>query len=181
VEAGRIFDELFTRARDADEFEYACALLRVRGMEDFGWDPLVETAALFHDIGSLLEAPLNDYARIRLGLLLYSHLTEVDAIYQMLVNMVEIAAGQRYTMDPFHDLYRPPNRPRYEQYPPSAKRVVERLKERATERSAHELVELVDWFFNDAVRNAFFPFRLRPVRRRVPFARSHVRRRRRCA
>lgn len=40
MEAGRIFDELFVRARDTDEFEYACALLRIRGLEDAGWDPL---------------------------------------------------------------------------------------------------------------------------------------------
>jgi hypothetical protein len=156
MDATRVFDELFARARDADEFEYACALLRIRGMEDAGWDPLEETAALVDDIGSLLQTPLNDYARIRLGLLLYSHLTEVDAIYLILVNMVEITAGERYSMDPFQDLYRPTGRPRYEQYPPSAKRVVERVKERAEARGCDELVELLDWFFNDAVRNAFF-------------------------
>jgi hypothetical protein len=164
MDPGRIFDDLFVRARQADEFEYACALLRVRGMEDFGWDPLEETAALFNDIGTLLSRRrfllsrrrLHDYARVRLGLLLYSHLTEVDAIYEILVNMIEITAGDRYTMDPLHDLYRPPGRPRYEQYPPSAKKVVERLKEKATAGGFDELVALIDWFFNDAVRNAFF-------------------------
>lgn len=156
MEAARIFDDLFTRARESDEFEYACALLRVRGMEDYGWDPLTETAALFNDIGSLLEAPLNDYARLRLGLLLYSHLTEVDAIYEMLLNLIEITAGERYTLDPFHDLYTPTGQPRYEQYPPSAKKVVKRLKEKAAERGFAELVLMLDWFFNEAVRNAFF-------------------------
>jgi hypothetical protein len=156
VEAERIFEELFTQARETDEFEYASTLLRLRGMEDAGWDPLMETAALFDDIGSLLDAPLNDYARLRLGLLLYSHLTEVDAVYQMLLNLIEITAGERYVIDPFLDLYMPPGRPRYEQYPPSAKRVVKRLREKAEERGFGEIVELLDWFFNDAVRNAFF-------------------------
>jgi len=156
VDAERILDDLFARARDADEFEYASALLRVRGMEDFGWDPLEETTALFNDLASLLEAPLNDYARLRLGLLLYSHLTEVDAMYEMLANLVEITGGERYTMDPFRDLCGPANRRRYAQNPPSAKRVVERLKDRSAARGSEELVELLDWFFNDAVRNAFF-------------------------
>jgi hypothetical protein len=150
-----IFEQTFTRARERDEFEYACTL-RLRGMEDAGWDPLIETGALFHDVASLLDAPLTDYARVRLGLLLYSHLTEVDAIYQMLLNLIEIAAGERYLIDPFHDLYRPPDRPRWQQYPPSAKRVVERLKEKAAERGHNEIVELLEWFFNDSVRNAFF-------------------------
>jgi hypothetical protein len=75
MDARRIFEELFNRAREADEFEYACTLLRLRGMEEAGWDPLEETAALFKDVGSLLQTPLNDLARIRLGLL--PHLTEV--------------------------------------------------------------------------------------------------------
>jgi hypothetical protein len=156
VDAGRIFDDLFNRARNTDEFEYASALLRIRGVEDAGWDPLEETRDLFYDIASLLEAPLKEYARLRLGLLLYSHLTEVDAIYQILANMIEITGGERCVIDPFHDMYRPAGRPRYEQIPPSAKRVVERGKERAKERGIDEVVELLDWFFNDAVRNAFF-------------------------
>ncbi len=57
-------------------------------MEVAGWDPLVETQQLFNDIGALLQTPLNDYARLRLGLLLYSHLTEVDAVYEVIANMV---------------------------------------------------------------------------------------------
>jgi hypothetical protein len=156
VDAKRIFDELFHKARDRDEFEYASALLRIRGMEDAGWDPLEETGALFNDIGTLLEAPLNDYARVRLGLLLYSHLTEVDAIYEILANMIEVTAGDRCVIAPFHDLYTPAGRPRYEQYPPSAKRVVTRLKEKAAARGHDEVTELLNWFFNDGVRNAFF-------------------------
>jgi hypothetical protein len=154
VDAAGIFDRLFTKAREVDEFEYVCALLRIRGMQDDGWDPLEETQDLYDDIGSLMQAPLSDYARIRLGLLLYSHLTEVDAIYMILANMVEITAGERCVMDPFHDLYRPKGD--FDRIPPSARRVVGRLKERATERGCDELVSLLDAFFNDAVRNAFF-------------------------
>ena len=71
MDAAGIFERLFNQAREADEFEYVCALLRIRGMEDAGWDPLEETQHFYNDIGALMEAPLNDYARIRLGLLLY--------------------------------------------------------------------------------------------------------------
>jgi hypothetical protein len=155
VTAADVFDQLFNQAREADEFEYVCALLRIRGMEDEGWDPLEETQRLYDDIGSLMQAPLHDFARIRLGLLLYSHLTEVDAIYMILANMIEITAGERCVMNPFHDLYR--TRGAFaDRVPPSARAVMERLKERATERGFSELVELLDSFFNDAVRNAFF-------------------------
>lgn len=153
--AADVFDQLLNKARAADEFEYVCALLRIRGMEDEGWDPLEETQRLYDDIGSLMQAPLHDFARVRLGLLLYSHLTEVDAVYMILANMVEITAGERCVMNPFQDLYRP--RGSFaDLVPPSARAVVERLKERAVERGFSELVELLESFFNDAVRNAFF-------------------------
>ena len=35
---------LFEAAKSADEFEFGCTLLRVRGLEDVGWDPFVETS-----------------------------------------------------------------------------------------------------------------------------------------
>lgn len=155
MDAGEILDRLFNQAREADEFEYICALLRIRGVEDEGWDPLEETQRLYDDVGSLMQAPLHDYARIRLGLLLYSHLTEVDAVYIILANMVEITAGERCVMNPFDDLYRTQGA-FGDRIPPSARRVVNRLKERAAERGYDELVQLLDSFFNDAVRNAFF-------------------------
>ena len=112
-----IIDGLFVRAKAADEFEYACALLRVRGVEAFGWDPLRETQQLFNDVISLIQLRLSDTvrrrlrlrprltdaARLRLGLLLYSHLTEVDAVYETLANLVTITTGERYTTDPFGD------------------------------------------------------------------------------
>lgn len=156
MDAAGILDRLFNKAREEDEFEYICALLRIRGMEDEGWDPLEETQRLYDDVGSLMEAPLNPYAQIRLGLLLYSHLTEVDAIYMILANMVEITAGERCVMNPFDDLYRTRGGTFGDRIPPSARAVVERLKERAAQRGCTELVELLNSFFNDAVRNAFF-------------------------
>ena len=152
----QILSALFDRAKDADEFEYACTLLRFQGMEDAGWDPLVETQFLFDEIGSLLEAPLRDETRVRLGLLLYSHLTEVDAIYMTIANLLAVTRGERYSLDPFGDLYRPRGIPRYEQLPPSANSVVKRLCDDATAAGFDDVRELLEWFFNSAVRNAFF-------------------------
>jgi hypothetical protein len=149
-----VLDELFNAARAADEFEYACALLRIRGMESPGWDPLLETQALFNDITGLLDAPFTDHARMRLALLLYSHLTEVDAIYRILANLLNITAGERYVMDPFQDLYF--TRRDGEHFPPSAKKVVDNLRQLASDRGYPRVAALVDSFFNDAVRNAFF-------------------------
>jgi len=147
---------LFERAKAKDEFEYACKLLRIRGVESAGWDSLEETDQLFQDITGLMNSPLRGYTQVRLALLLYSHLTEVDAIYLVLANLVRVIQGERYTMDPFAQLYQPRGKPRMDQRPPSAKSVVNYLVKCADEQKESDLVELLNWFFHDNVRNAFF-------------------------
>ena len=80
------------------------------GVEAFGWDPLRETQQLLNDVISLIQLRLTDLvrrrlrlrprltdaARLRLALLLYSHLTEVDAVavYETLANLVKITTGK---------------------------------------------------------------------------------------
>jgi hypothetical protein len=46
--------DLFEAAKEGDEFEFACTLLRVRGTEDVGWDPFVETSRLVEDLTALI-------------------------------------------------------------------------------------------------------------------------------
>ena len=99
-------DALFEAAKARDEFEFGCTLLRVRGMESAGWGPFVETSRLVDDLLTLSGAPLVGHTKVRLGLLFYSHLTEVSAIYDMLANLTLVIAGERYTMYPFLDLAR---------------------------------------------------------------------------
>lgn len=151
-----IIQSLFERAKAEDEFEYACTLLRIRGVESAGWDTLEETDQLFQDLTGLMNSPLRGDTRVRLALLLYSHLTEVDAIYLMLANLLRVIKGERYSVDPFGHLYLPKGKPRMDQRPPSAKSVVNYLIKSATEQKEADLAELLNWFFHDNVRNAFF-------------------------
>ncbi|MBK5220932.1 MAG: hypothetical protein JJE35_14310 [Thermoleophilia bacterium] len=46
--------DLFEAAKEGDEFEFACTLLRVRGTEDVGLDPFVETSRLVEDLTALI-------------------------------------------------------------------------------------------------------------------------------
>lgn len=39
------------------------------------------------------------------------------ALTQHLANMVSVTTGERYSLDPFHELYGRQDRPRYEQFP----------------------------------------------------------------
>src|SRR5690349_4917615 len=151
-----IIQSLFERAKTKDEFEYACTLLRIRGVESAGWDSLEETDQLFQDLTGLMNSPLKGNTQVRIALLLYSHITEVDAIYLVLANLVRVINGERYTMDPFGHLYLPKGKPRMDQRPPSAKSVVNDLIKSANEQKETGLAEPLNWFFHDNVRNAFF-------------------------
>ena len=149
AEIRRCLNALFKRAKDRDEFEYACALLRVRGVESAGWDPLRETGVLTSDLLGLAQAPVHPHTRVRLGLLFYCHLTEADAIYEILENMLRAIDGDRYSAWPFQDLRRGSS-------PPSASRVVSALTDHAKRSRARKLAEILEWEFNADIRNAFF-------------------------
>jgi hypothetical protein len=144
---------LFEAARSADECEFACTLLRFRGLEDAGWDPFVETHRVVGDLTALIAAPLQGHTQIRLGLLLYSHLTEVGAVYDMLANLANVIAAERYSIDPFIPYY-PRNRKGDAQFL-STPRKVGVLKEMLAEVNRTDIADLLDWYFNPAVRNSF--------------------------
>lgn len=152
-EVGARLHAMFVAAKASDEFEFCCTLLRVRGMESDGWDPFDETHRLVEDLMALVSAPLVGYTKIRLGLLLYSHLTEVGSIYDMLANLARVVAGNRYVIDPFLDYY-PRNRKGEAQFL-STPGKVRALNEMLTAVDQAKVGELLDWLFHASLRNAF--------------------------
>jgi hypothetical protein len=156
-----VLDQLFLKAKSQDEFEYVCALLRIRGMEDAGWDPLSETDRLFRDMLGLIHAPLEQHTRIRLALLTYSHLTEVDAIYSILKNMLLVIEGKRCSIEPFWELFRSSKKGVEKSrmtgvIPPSAKSVINNIVDHAKTLNENPLAEILLKMFNEQIRNAFF-------------------------
>lgn len=155
-----VLEAVFQAAKAADEFEYVCAMLRIRGMEDPGWDRLEETDTLVSEIMSLAQTPLLPHTRLRLGLLTYCHVVEADPIYEVLENMLRAIQGERCSIDPFQDLHRvrKPATPTAfaESIPPSAKLVVQRLSAHARTVGHDSLAHLLEQMFNDGIRNAFF-------------------------
>lgn len=145
--------ELFEAAKAKDEFEFGSTLLRVRGMEDAGWDPFEETHQLVEDLMTLVGAPLLPHTKVRLGLLLYSHLTEVGAIHDMLATLTRVVAGERYVIDPFLDHY-PRNRRGEPQFLSTSGKV-RALREMLGSVNHNAVVETLDWFFHASVRNTF--------------------------
>jgi hypothetical protein len=144
---------LFEAAKAVDEFEFCCTLLRLRGMESAGWDPFAEMHQLVQDLMALVGAPLVPHSKVRLGLLLYSHLTEVGATYDILANLTRVVTGERYVIDPFLDHY-PRNRKGEPQFLTTPAKV--RALKQMLDAVGHAAVsETLDWFFHTSVRNAF--------------------------
>ena len=144
-------DEIFQKAKTRDEFEYICSLLRIRGMEDAGWDPLGESHAAIFDYIALIEAPLRDITKVRLALLTYCHITEIDAVYDILANMLRSIKGDRCSMIPFVDYTK-----LTKQSANSPKQKIEALKAMEREVGFNSLGKIFDSFFDDEIRNAFY-------------------------
>jgi hypothetical protein len=93
-----------------DIVRYFASLLRVLGMEDRGWDPYAESRSILNDLNTLMtvELPANKFTEPeatiwRLGLLLYSHVVEMDAPYEVIVNLLRFRLGRGYSPNPYFD------------------------------------------------------------------------------
>ncbi|MBI5710346.1 MAG: hypothetical protein HZC42_08595 [Candidatus Eisenbacteria bacterium] len=145
---GRLLLPLFTLARDKDEFEYACALVRLTSYEMAGWDPLVESNQFIENVMALAQAPLEPDARLRLGLVAYCHIIEMEAPCHMIANMAQIATGERYTCDPFG--YGPRRLKK-----PSRHMRLERMRELLRAVGHEAVADHMSAFVSGAIRNAF--------------------------
>jgi hypothetical protein len=146
-----LLKDLFEMAKDKDEFEFCCTLLRVRGLESAGWDTLEESHSLINNIITMMSAPIDTLFRIRLSLLLYCHITEMDDFYKIIGNLLWILTGKRYCMDPFYYTLYPDRKAANN---PESK--VKRIKEISSEANIPLVGELYEYLLVRQVRNAFF-------------------------
>jgi len=92
-------------------FEWACAMVRVTGMKDTGWDSYIESQELLQDITNLmaLELPADRFSspsntHARLALIAYSHMIEMNAPYEFLANALRLRMGMKYSVEPLAHL-----------------------------------------------------------------------------
>ncbi len=100
-------DPAFTKAEEVDEAEFVKALLRVRSMQDAGWDPY-ETTLRAVPAMMKLHALIPDgdewYETSRhLALWTYGHVVEASEPYAILADMLDIASGGFFRADRFPD------------------------------------------------------------------------------
>lgn len=154
MEYYKTFNLLFLDAKRADEFEYACALLDIKGVQSVGWDPWQESVFMYRDISGLLEAPLDAHTKVRLALLLYCHLTEINGLYKMIYNMLRIIEGKRCSVFPFEPLStKLKNGDRIQ---PTTRNIVSEIIRYSTEVGRPEIGSALSSSINHDLRNAFY-------------------------
>ena len=140
-------------------FEFVCCLIRAGGMEDQGWDPILESTALIDDLSRLsteaLDAqkyPHPDKTRARLALLSYCHVIEADFFYHLLANLSRLRDGAKYDMDPFRDLKK---KGKQSEIPPALSGKIQRVNELAA-RVDIDTASIFSEFHSRDIRNSVF-------------------------
>jgi hypothetical protein len=141
-----VLKALFQRAKLVDEFEYACSLLGFDGMKDAGWSPEAESTRVVTDLHRLASLPLQPHAQVRLLLFGYSHIAEMEFTYRLVMNMLRVVEGRRYSMVPFLDkngrvIEKPSNK-------------INMIKKASTSLDVGSVEELFDWY-EPQLRNSF--------------------------
>ena len=157
-QARAALNALFAAAHERSPFSFLCTMLRVEPASEEEWDPLTESHAALTQYATQIQArpggaSLTALEDRRLAVLIYCHLTEVAAVYQLLANAMRCAEGKPYRTDPFRDLSTPDVRPPLRR-PPTPAQMIARLED--LEPVPRNLLPLLDSFFDPDLRDAFY-------------------------
>lgn len=147
----KILVPLFEKAKAVDEFEFCCAIIRIRGTEGAGWDPLTESYQFMNQISLLMQAPIEQELKTRLFLFLYCHATEIDDIYIIVANLIKITKGERCSMDPF--LTKENGKMKKVKYPLEK---IAKIEAWSKDTEFENVPEVMRSFLVKEVRNAFY-------------------------
>jgi len=143
-----------------DIIRYFASLLRILGMEDSGWDPHAESRAMLNDLNGFfkLELPKEhfsqpEYTPWRVGLLLYSHIVEMDAPYEVLTNLLRFQLGKGYSPNPYFIFLTEGQKKSFRKRGISTGEKIEIIKKLSTELGL-DIGSIFDAFYNNKLRNA---------------------------
>ena len=101
----RAFRDLFDRAREKNEVQFAFSLNpEFRGEQDAGWSTADDTYVAFDEYLAFLTKGEFTSLKARVALAFYCHLAEASGYYEIPKNMLRIVEGQPYSMWPFQKL-----------------------------------------------------------------------------
>ena len=143
-----------------DIIRYFASLLRVVGMEDKGWDPYVESRAILRDLDQFLQMDLPgerfpdaELTIWRMGLVMYSHIVEMDAPYEVLTNLLRFRLGKGYSPNPYFIFLNKDQQKRFRRTGIYPKQKIEIIKKLSTEAGL-SVGDLFDDFYDNTLRNA---------------------------
>lgn len=143
-----------------DITRYFSSLLRVLGMEDKGWDPYSESRDLLNDLNRLMKIKLPkkkfpdaETTKWRLGLLLYAHIVEMNAPYEVIMNLLRFQLGKGYSPNPFFDFLTDGEKKSFVKRGILTSRKIELIKS-LSEEAKLEIGTMFDEFYNNRLRNA---------------------------
>jgi hypothetical protein len=129
-------------------------------MEDGGWDPYAESRNILNDLNRLMKIrlpkkkfPEPENTTWRLGLLLYSHIVEMDAPYEVITNLLRFQAGKGYSPNAFFDFLTDKEKKNFAKSGIRTGRKIEIIKS-LSEKTGHSVGDLYDDFYNGRLRNA---------------------------
>lgn len=149
--------------------EFVCTLVRAAGLEDTGWDSYQESLALLEDLKRLwsLDLPKEtfpepDSTRMRLYLISYCHVTEMNLPYELIANLLHLRLGRKYAIEPFGVLYRKPTKkPKVPSFmqgrrPPSPEAKIKEIEKLSQEAGLPGVGVALRSVYDSVIRNAVY-------------------------
>ena len=144
-----------------DIINYFASLLRVFGEEDRGWDPYAESRATLEDLNSFFELnlpedlfPDRNATHWRIGLLLYSHIVEMDAPYEVLTNLLRFRLGKGYSSFAFLEFLTDKEKRSFRKRGIPTSRKIKIIQKLSAEAGLPEVGTIFDDFYDNHLRNA---------------------------
>jgi hypothetical protein len=139
-------DPAFERARAKSEANFIWSILAIRGMSDAGWDPYETTVGALNAIRKTYSS-LDGEVAWHLSLWVYGPAVEASEPYEFLANLIDVAAGGRFSIARF---------PRRNGRPLSPQTKIERLEQWAQAARIPGVVIPMKEAWNREFRNAIF-------------------------
>jgi hypothetical protein len=149
--------------------ELVCTLVRVAGLEDTGWDSYQESLAFMEDLKRLWNIDLSPevfpeptHTRLRLYLICYCHMTEMDFPYELMANLLRLRLGKKYCTSPFAHLYQAPKKksktPSFLQNrrPPSPEAKIKEIEQLSEQVGLTEVGRALRSVYDPIIRNSVF-------------------------
>ncbi len=143
-------NNLLNKAKNQDEYEYINLLLRVKGLKEDGKEPIIgpldhinESIHFINDLNGLIKTVDNENTHLRLGLIIYCHIVEMNDLYSTIGNIFRICKGNEYDINLFSNLRSPTEK-------------INQLSELTNDFNFKtKILDLINKFYDNQLRNSF--------------------------